>query len=171
MDDFMVLGTNDINPEPQSLYSFTHTPQEILKCPRRKVIKSFCFPNDLSSVNLSSLEQLETYLPSPEQDPYMFIYTLNGEDTPCNKIKPTQNQQEQDMKMPEDPMQQDLTTFNPDNLMYIYCLRFNTIVSSEPIHEQTVDKKQILEMIKRKQLHVTERSFSILFSSNCFFKL
>ena len=167
----MVLGTNDINKEPQSLYSYTHNPQEILKCPRRKVIKRFCFPNDLSFVNLSSLEQLETYLPSPEQDPYMFIYTLNGEDTPCNKIKPTQNQQEQDMKMPEDPMQQDLTAFNPDNLMYICCLRFNTIVSSEPIHSQHIGKKQILEMIKRKQLHVTERFFSVLFSSNCFFKL
>ena len=48
--------------------------------------------------------QLEMFLPHPQQDPYVFIYTLNGEDSPCNKIKSTQNQQEQDMKMPEDPM-------------------------------------------------------------------
>ena len=33
--------------EPSSLYSFTHTLKEIEKCPRRKVIKNFCFPDDV----------------------------------------------------------------------------------------------------------------------------
>lgn len=35
--------------EPNSLYSFTHTAAEIEKCPRRKVIKNFCFPDDIKT--------------------------------------------------------------------------------------------------------------------------
>jgi len=35
------------NIQPQSLFSFTHELDEIDRCPRRKVIKNFCFPDDV----------------------------------------------------------------------------------------------------------------------------
>jgi len=33
--------------EAENILSFTHSLAEIESCPRRKVLKSFCFPNDL----------------------------------------------------------------------------------------------------------------------------
>lgn len=33
--------------EPKSKFSLTHTMEEIKKCPRRKVLKDFCFPDGI----------------------------------------------------------------------------------------------------------------------------
>ena len=63
-DDFMIIGPtqNDFEEEvlePITQYSFTHTLPEVEKCPRRKVIKNFCFPDDIKIQQVHSWEQVE----------------------------------------------------------------------------------------------------------------
>lgn len=42
--------------EPQNLYSQTHSILEINKCPRRKVIKNFCFPEYVRLAQVSDFD-------------------------------------------------------------------------------------------------------------------
>lgn len=42
--------------EPQNLYSQTHSILEINKCQRRKVIKNFCFPDDVRLAQVNDFE-------------------------------------------------------------------------------------------------------------------
>lgn len=48
--------------EPQNLYSQTHSILEINKCQRRKVIKNFCFPDDVRLAQVNDFEQVNQYV-------------------------------------------------------------------------------------------------------------
>ena len=63
-DDFMIIGQSQTDfeeevVEPMTHYSYTHTLAEVEKCPRRKVIKNFCFPDDIKMQQIHTYEEVE----------------------------------------------------------------------------------------------------------------
>lgn len=42
--------------EPESLWSFTENKEEIEKCPRRRVVRDFCFPEGVRVASVTSMQ-------------------------------------------------------------------------------------------------------------------
>jgi hypothetical protein len=83
-DDFMIIGADAITVgetvvEPATLYSFTHKLADVEKCPRRKVVKNFCFPDDIKLKEVTSMDEVEE-IKSQNGTPYIFLFTLNNEE-------------------------------------------------------------------------------------------
>jgi hypothetical protein len=80
--------------EPSSIYSYTHSIQNIETCPRRKVIKNFCLPDDVRVLRVNNYNQIQNLFMISEstsnsqfnkpvdmmQAPYVFLFTLNKEE-------------------------------------------------------------------------------------------
>jgi len=99
--------------EPESLWSFTDSKEDIEKCPRRRVVRNFCFPEGVKVAQVVSMDQLQSVIlqqfgmsnvrrasDSAEntisgvfdqiKQPFVYLFNLNKKEEPKKKKKKKQ---------------------------------------------------------------------------------
>jgi len=186
--------------EAQNIFSTTHDLRDIDKCPRRKVIKNFCFPDDVKVSRISSFEQARTLVLEQHFNtndftrvnlknvkvPYTFNFSLNKTEESKRKsstIRPIAKSSlyDQDMVMPEDERHFELGSTladqdETDMLTYnfeafMYCICFRFNCLLGTVNTSKLSQYELDTAIKQGRVYITERCFCVLFSTNVFYNL